>query len=163
MDDQLFLDISRRQYQAFFAMFRQRLETCPSQLWDERGDEPPFWQQAYHTLFYTDFYLSDAPSTFQRPAFDPGNLSDLSLLPEQALTPPQVLEYLDSVAAKFEALAGRLANDGLAGPNPFHWTGPTVAHRLSYNLRHAQHHLGWMDSFIHRRGGEPMKWICSSD
>lgn len=163
MDDKLFIDVCRRQYHAFFAMFRQRLQTCPAQAWDERGADPPFWQQAYHTLFYADFYLGDAPGAFRMPAFGAEGLDDMAVSPGRSLTPQQLLEYLDSVAEKLEAALGRLSGGGLDGENHFPWTGPTVAHRLVYNLRHAQHHLGWMDSYVHRRGGEPNDWICSSD
>ena len=163
MDDSLYVDVCRRQYRAFFAMFRQRLEACPDQAWDERGDEPPFWQQAYHALFYSDRYLSDTPAAFQAPAFDTAKFHDLAVTPERPLTREQLLAYLDTVAAKCEALLDRLATGGLDADNPFPWTGPTVAHRPVYNLRHAQHHLGWMDSFVSRRGGLSAPWVCSAD
>jgi hypothetical protein len=139
------------------------LRGCPEQAWDERGEEPPFWQQAYHTLFYSDFYLSDEPRAFKAPAFLVGRMHDMDVTLEQPVAREQVLEYLEAVAAKLDAALDRLAGGGLEAQNAFPWTGPTVAHRLVYNLRHAQHHLGWMDSYASRRGGEAMEWVCSLD
>jgi len=163
MDDSLFIDVCRRQYQAFFAMFRQRLQACPTEAWDVRGADPPVWQQAYHTLFYTDFYLSDTPGSFRLPACGAEGLDDMAIIPERSLALQPLLEYADEVARKLDDLLGRLAGGGLDAENAFPWTGPTVSHRLVYNLRHAQHHLGWMDSYVHRLGAAPSDWICSAD
>jgi hypothetical protein len=46
-------------------MLRSALDACPYELWDERADGTPFWHLAYHTFFYTDFYLSDDANAFR--------------------------------------------------------------------------------------------------
>jgi hypothetical protein len=35
-------------------------------------------------------------------------------------------------------------------PNIMPWSGPTLADRLVYNLRHAQHHIGRLHSILGR-------------
>jgi hypothetical protein len=57
MKDSLFLDACRMNYDAIFVMLDEIIKLCPDDLWNVRTDEPPFWQQLYHTIFYTDFYI----------------------------------------------------------------------------------------------------------
>ena len=49
MKDSLFLEVCEKNYSAIFQMLRRAVELCPAELWDQRTNEPPFWQQAYHT------------------------------------------------------------------------------------------------------------------
>jgi hypothetical protein len=163
VDDRFFLDVCRRQYAAFYAMFRQRVLQCPAGYWSVCGGEPPFWQQVYHTLWWSDFYLSESPQAFRQPSFMGENVQDLALAPEAAPSREQLLAYLDAVVAKGAALMECLEAGGLDAQNPFYWTGPTVGHRLFYNLRHAQHHLGWLDSYLHRASAPPMGWLCDQE
>ena len=160
MTGELFADICRRQYGALFAMLRLLMEACPEALWDKRGNEPPFWQQAYHTLRAVDFYLSASPDQFKKPPFEDGQANNLSKRPEMVLPKEALSQYLESVEARFQRFLGDSATESLQGPNPFRWTGPTIGHRLVYNLRHAQHHLGWMASILRRGEAKPPAWIC---
>ncbi|MCX7015394.1 MAG: DinB family protein [Candidatus Sumerlaeota bacterium] len=160
MTDELFLDICRRQYGAMFAMLRHAMDACPEALWDKRAHEPPFWQQAYHTLWAVDFYLSPAPGQFQKPSLENQQANRLDKQPDFALAKEALTGYLESVEARFHRFLSDAGPGRLEGSNPFQWTGPTLAHRLLYSLRHAQHHLGWMASILRRAGIEPPKWIA---
>jgi len=162
LDDRLFLDVCARQYTALFEMVRGLLEACPDSLWHRAEGEAPFWQQAYHTLFYCDLYLSDSPQAFAPHLVGRGQAQDLGPSPDFALSRDELIGYLEAVRAKLAARLERLDPGGLEGENPFEWTGPTAAHNLVYNLRHAQHHCGWMASILRRNGAAPPKWICTA-
>lgn len=162
MDDQLFLDVCTRQYKALFDMIRGLLKMCPDALWDRREQEAPFWQQAYHILWWSDLYLSEAPQAFTPPVMGAGQAQDLDKQPDPALSREQLMGYLKVVRAKFRARIRQLGSGGLDSENPFPWTGPTVAHHLVYNLRHAQHHCGWMASILRRNGAKPPRWVCTA-
>jgi hypothetical protein len=159
--DELFIDICRRQYGACFDMLRDLIERCPEEVWNKQEEGVPFWQQVYHTLTAVDFYLSESPDASRKWISDDGQADELDKASSVVLSREKMIEYLDFVAKKFEEFVKDLEAGGLDASNPFPWAGPTVAHRMFYNLRHAQHHLGWMASMLRRNGVEPADWICS--
>ena len=55
---------TKSQYHAALTMLRQAIEACPPELWTDASYVNPFWHVAYHTLFYTDFYLQPSESAF---------------------------------------------------------------------------------------------------
>jgi len=161
MKDSLFLDICRNDYRAVFQMLRRAMELCPDSLWDERTDEPAFWQQTYHTLWGIDFYLSDSPEMSRKASFVEGEATNLKHRPANASSRQQVQDYLEEVSKKCEVLLDKLASASLDGENTFPWTGPTLAHRLFYNIRHAQHHVGWLNSILSRKVGRAAEWVIT--
>lgn len=161
MEDQLFLDICRNDYGAVFEMVRKAVENCPEDLWDDRADEPPFWQQAYHTLFYTGFYLSDSPESSQAASFVEAEAANLKHTPTTTPSRKQIQDYLEQVSERCEAFLGKLDSAALSGKNTFPWTGPTLAYRMIYNIRHAQHHVGWLNSILSRKGAQPAEWVIT--
>jgi len=162
MENALFLDVCRKQYRAMFQMVREAVKACPDEVWDKRSKEPPFWQQAYHTLWAVDFYLGRSPDEYRLdPRFDL-SADSLGKRPAESASRELVLKYLDKVSRKCAKRLKELADADLGGSNPFPWTGPTPAHHLVYNLRHAQHHVGWMNSILRRKGAKPAQWICSA-
>jgi hypothetical protein len=162
MKDSLFLDICRNDYRAVFQMVRRAIELCPDSLWNERTDEPPFWQQAYHTIWAVDFYLTDSPENSRTPAFVEGEATDLDHIPATTPSRQQILEYLEQTGEKCDSVLSSLTIEQLEGKNNFPWTGPTLAHRLIYNIRHAQHHVGWLNSILSRKTGKAAEWIITA-
>ena len=55
----------KSQYHAALMTLRSAVVKCPKELWN--GGEYPakFWRVAYHTLFYTHFYLSTDEKAFR--------------------------------------------------------------------------------------------------
>ena len=163
MKDALFLDICRNDYRAVFQMLRRAIELCPEELWDEQADEPPFWQQAYHTLWAVDFYLSDSPGSSQKASFIEGEAANLKHRSANAPSRQQIQDYLEEVSRKCKTVLEGLTSDQLEGKNTFPWTGPTLAHRLIYNIRHAQHHVGWLNSVLSRKADRAAEWVITAD
>jgi hypothetical protein len=162
MKDSLFLDICRNDYRAVFQMVCRAIELCPDSLWNERTNEPPFWQQAYHTIWAVDFYLTDSPEKSRTPAFVEGEAANLDHIPAAIPSRQQILEYLEQVSGKCDAVLNSLTVEQLEGKNNFPWTGPTLAHRLIYNIRHAQHHVGWLNSILSRKTGKAAEWVITA-
>jgi hypothetical protein len=159
MKDSLFLDACRMNYDAIFKMLDEIISLCPDELWNVRTDEPPFWQQLYHTIFYTDFYISEAMWTFKKPTFADEKANDLKYVASEAPSPKQMQDYLEEAKRNCMSALEKMAPEQLEGENPFHWTGPTPAHRLIYNIRHAQHHIGWLNSMLARKTGKSAEWV----
>jgi AcrR family transcriptional regulator len=161
MKDSLFLDICRNDYGAVFQMVRRAIEICPEELWDQRTDEPPFWQQAYHTLWAVDFYLSDSPESSKKASFVEGEATNLDHVSATTPSRQQIQDYLEEVSKKREMVLDKLTRDQLEGSNAFPWTGPTLAHRMIYNIRHAQHHVGRLNSILSRKAGKAAEWVIA--
>ncbi len=162
MKDSLFLDICKNDYRAVFQMVHEAIDLCSDELWDKSSDEPAFWQQAYHTIMFIDFYLADSPKSFQKPTFVEDKAYDLKHKPSVSPSKQQMLAYLEQVMNRCDEILSSLTAEQLEGENPFHWTGPTSAHRLIYNIRHAQHHVGWLNSMLSRKTGKAAEWIITA-
>src|ERR1700710_1245945 len=108
-------------YQPALAMLDNCIDLCPDKLWADTRYSNPFWHVAYHTLFYTDFYLSDSPETFKPwtehlPTYNalgdvaPGGQKVVISL---VYSKPQVKSYL---SALIESLTDRINEAKLAEP-----------------------------------------------
>lgn len=163
MKNELFLEICRNEYKAVLQMMRRAIELCPEELWDVRTDEPPFWQQAFHTAFFIHFYLGEQPEDPRENPTIENEAANLDHIPSRILSREEINEYLDEVGEQCEAKLREITPEWLEGENKFHWTGPTPAHRLIYNVRHAQHHVGWMNSILARKAEKAADWVITSE
>src|SRR5262249_209209 len=64
LDQMTIQAILKSQYHASLAMLRDSIDACPVELWTDTSYVNQFWQVAYHTLFYTQFYLQPSESAF---------------------------------------------------------------------------------------------------
>lgn len=158
MDTTLFIQVCKDEYGALFTMLRRVIELCPPELWDLSDDEPPFWQQAYHALWATDWFFGQNREKFPSPDFAEDERYDLAKRWETPLAKADILVYLDSIEAKGMALFDTLSAPALAAANPFSWTGPVVGNLMIYNLRHCIQHVGWLESYLSRRGKIALGW-----
>ena len=140
-------------------MLRKEITMCSEDLWNKEIDEPPFWQQAYHTIYYLDFYLGDNPKKPPERFEIKENLNEKM---DIVLTKQELLDYLTEVEKKCDKVLKELTMEKLEGKNSYFWTGPTLAHRLIYNIRHSQHHIGRLNSILRRHMGDVSKWIITS-
>jgi hypothetical protein len=157
--------ILRTQFEAALAMLHDCVAKCPPDHWNGKIANYPFWQVAYHTLSFTDFYLSESEEAFQPRAFHPsrapGEPFDDEPVRPQGFTPDEILNYL--------ALCRQKAVDAVAAENSKSLQRPCGFRRRLfsrgelhiYNLRHVQHHAGQLSAYL-RRLGVDSRWIGSS-
>jgi hypothetical protein len=158
-----------RQFAAAIQMLRSALEACPDDLWDERAYGTPFWHLAYHTLFYTDFYLSDDANTFQarnfhveKAIFLPGEYEQFGgvvTTPEKAFTKSQLLDYADHCLRKSDETFKRLTDKRALERCGFPWYELNVGEFLMNNLRHIQHHTGQLIVLLRRHRRVGVDWL----
>lgn len=141
--------ILKSQYRAGLAMLREGVERCPDGLWYDTTPTNACWQIAYHTLFFTHFYLSPTDADFvpwsehqgrvQHPDGIAGPAdpeSDLPLLPEP-YSREQVLEYCRVCEEMIEGAVDRI--DIMSEESGFYWYPiPKLEHQI-VNIRHLQH------------------------
>jgi hypothetical protein len=53
------------QYEAGLSMLRQCIDACPPDRWEDKIAQGTFRWVTYHTLFFTDLYLTTSNEAFQ--------------------------------------------------------------------------------------------------
>jgi len=158
-----------RQFAAAIQMLRSAVEACPDDLWDERAYGTPFWQLAYHALFYTDFYLSDDANTFQAKDFHvdkanflPGDYQQYGgvvTTPGKIFTKAQLLDYADHCLRKSDETFKMLTDNRALERCGFPWYKLNVGEFLLNNLRHTQHHTGQLVVLLRRHANIGTDWL----
>lgn len=152
-------------------MVRSAVERFPQAHWTEPVAGNAFWQVAYHTLFYTHFYLhadADAHRTF--PGHQHGTQSHGALTPRHDPTstlPPlpqpydrtHLLAFADHLLDTCEARVAALDLDAVESGFPW-YPMSKLEHQL-VNLRHLQHHTGQLLERLRMASGEGVDWVGS--
>lgn len=155
MEDAL-KNIFWQQFGASIDMLANAIKACPETLWDTPQQ---FWYNAYHCIFYLDYYLSDPegfspPEPFGFSEFDPDGA-----LPERTYSKTELLDYLAICRKKCFDVIMEL-NDITAYK---HWTNDyrsyPMAEMLLYNMRHVQHHAAQLNLLLRQNGYEPPRWV----
>ena len=159
----IFSDAIHEQYGAAIAMLEKNLKRCPKTVWDDRSNDPPFWQVAYHAIYSLDRYLSETKEARESFEFTFGKdlLRNLNKTPEITLTSGQLLDYLTDIKGKAKYRFENLTIDELIQPSVFEWHGNSVLSSLLYNLRHLMLHIGALNLRLHRKGVKLDNWVSN--
>lgn len=158
------------QYEAALAMLRDAIASCPAEHWEKKVANNPARFVAFHTLCWTDMYLSRSQSAFESHALviEGRGLPFGQPLPAGKLPPgltqPRAIEYADFCIAKARAALAREIEADLAGDSGFGRPFSRAEMHI-YNIRHIQHHTGALAAHIRRLTPEfpeeGMDWIDS--
>ena len=159
----IFLDAISEQYGAAIAMLKKNLKMCPKEVWDDRSSGPPFWQVAYHVMWYLDWYLSDSKQAREsfKSKYGEELSQDLNKSPEITLTRTQLLDYLSDIKEKTKIRFEKVTSDELLQSSLFEWHGSSVLSSLLYNLRHLMLHIGALNLRLHNKGVKFENWVSS--
>ena len=148
------------QYGAAINMLESVINNCPEEIWDDRTSDPPFWQVAYHTMYFLDWYL--ARSKEERETFKSkynAAYRNLDTLPRDTINRDQLLPYLFDIKGKAKRRFETLTLDELNQPSIFEWHGTSVLSSLFYNIRHVMLHIGALNSRLLRKGVKLDNWV----
>jgi hypothetical protein len=161
--------ILKSQYNAGLAMLREAIERCSDDLWLSARQRNAFWQIAYHTLFFTHYYLQknhlgfhpwkEHQSANQNPDGipappEPG--STLPLIPEP-YTKAQVLAYWDVCNQAVDTAVDALdLHDHKSG---FPWYKISKLEHQVVNLRHLQHHAAQLADRLRSELDIGIRWV----
>ena len=162
-ESKIVLNAINEQYGAAIAMMKKNIKSCPKEVWDDRASGPPFWQVAYHVMWYLDWYLSDSKEAREsfKSKFGEELSQDLNKAPEIALTQTQLLDYLSDIKEKAKIRFENITIDELLQPSIFEWHGNSVLSSLIYNLRHLMLHIGALNLRLHSKGVKLENWVSS--
>ena len=145
------------QFGAAIDMLEESIQTCPRGVWEEKG---VFSFQAYHTLFFLDYYLSTDPVGFAPPS--EFSYSEFDEEPVIVIFPQEMLlKYLAACRQKAQTLILGL-DEQLASQrwiNESRTMDYSLFEILLYNLRHVQHHVGQLNLLLRQHIDHAPDWI----
>ncbi len=167
------LDVTKtliaQQFEAALCTLAACVDRCPDTMWDRPVGTLKFCQVAFHTLFYTDYYLQRVEDEFRRQAYHREHADvfrdyeELEPCEQQLLyDKPAIRDYLSYCRRKLaERLAAETA-ESLAAPCGFRRrTGMSQAELYIYNLRHVQHHAAQMSLRLRLDADVEIPWIAA--
>jgi hypothetical protein len=156
----------RNQMSAALATLNQCIQNCPDTEWQKSHNDAPFSQVLFHTLFYTDFYLSINEHEFRLQLFHKQNKTifrDYEELeykkPEQIYTKEEILVYLKFCYDKINKYFDKTEGNDLLEKSSI--KNMTFMELLIDNTRHIQHHAAQLGLRIQQVTGRKLKWVAS--
>ncbi len=159
-ESEIIANAFKEQYGAAIEMLEQVIKNCTDKIWDDRSSGPPFWQVAFHTMWYLDWYLGKSED--DRKKFKPGFKADLKNLdeaPKETLTRERLQAYLFEIREKCKQRLDQLTLEELTQPSVFEWHGNSIHSSLIYNIRHVMLHIGALNSRLLRKGIMLENWV----
>ena len=155
----------KSQYYASLEMMKQVIDKCPAGLWLDTSTPNPYWQVAYHALFYVHFYMQPAEADFIPWEKQRTNYHFLELSPEEAAELPEVLEpYTQDELLEYAALCQQYLDEivprlDFEGPSGFYWLPFNKLELQFYSLRHLQGHIGELSQRLVDHSRIEINWV----
>jgi uncharacterized damage-inducible protein DinB len=155
--DNALKEILWNQFGASIDMLENAIRRCPSELWDT---DKKFWYNAYHCLFFLDYYLTLRTEEFAPPS--PFSLSEFEdIMPERVYSKDELLSYLQFCRQKCQRLIEDITEETAKG----HWVNTSktmnypIIEILIYNLRHVQHHAAQLNLILRQEINDAPEWV----
>lgn len=157
------------QYEAALTMLKLRVEACPDEYWETPVGEGTIRQDAYHVLFWTNYYLLDSEDAFVPNEYIERGGDEFQPTISEGLTKTDTLAFIDFT---HQHIIDSLRNTSEASIQEICF--PTVFRRKPftrlelhlYNMRHLQHHTAQMSLAIRKVSdanglGLKLPWVGS--
>ncbi|HMG16706.1 MAG TPA: DinB family protein [Saprospiraceae bacterium] len=149
------------QFGAAIDMLENAIQACPIELWVTKS---MFWYNAYHCIFYLDYYLTDGSDSFMPPA--PFTLSEFD---PSGLLPPEV--YTKEVLLNYLSFCRNKCHDKLANMTPESYEerfintyrNYSVLEIILYNMRHVQHHAAQLNLLLRQGIDSAPAWVSRTN
>jgi hypothetical protein len=158
------------QFGAALSTLRECVTQCPAEHWQGNVGDYPFWQVGYHTLFYTDLYLSRDEKSFEAPGFCREDYHFFGHRPWPPYEPvvadvpydkDVILGYVETCRRTASTAIAAETPESLAGPSGFWWYEICRAEFYLNNIRHIQHHAAQMSLYLRKTAGIAIDWVAS--
>lgn len=158
------------QYGAAFKALEKIINICPDEFWEDLTNGPELYKIIYHTLFFTDLYLSSTKDESEdfNPKFSHAEdfrSSKENFHPkewERSLSKNEIMSYLKDLKVKGRKRIEDLTIEQLVTNSLFNWHGSSLLSSLLYNLRHIMLHIGALQVRLRIYGVEERFWVSQS-
>ncbi|MEJ1240290.1 DinB family protein [Chryseolinea sp. T2] len=163
----LFKESLWQQFGAGINMLRNAITMWPDEKWEHPRK---FFDMAYHTLFFLDYYLTNPPEGFNPPlpftllSEMPQDRID-DIMPDRVYTKQEMLDYADACRKKCYAVIDGLTEENIQA----RWIEPDGSRNLlmiemvMLNMRHVQHHAAQMNMMLRNEIGDAPGWISRAN
>jgi hypothetical protein len=139
------------QFEASLCMLHDCIRKCPREHWDAKVAKYPLWHVAYHTLCFTDLYLSPARESFTFRAIHPNGWSEFDdEYPSRRFEKPELADYLACCREKAIHTIEGETEQSLQGPSGFDRLKFSRLELHLYNIRHVQHHAAQLAAALRK-------------
>jgi hypothetical protein len=145
------------QFGASLDMLENTITFCPDEHWDT---ELNFWYAAYHCIFWTDYYLTAEPSSFEPPKpFSFSEFDPTGIMPDRTYSKEELLDYLEYCQKKAHLLISELTIEKLNDRWINDYKNFSILEILMYNLRHIQHHTAQLNLLLRQTIDSAPGWV----
>ena len=150
-------EILARQIKPSFRMIEKVINACPKSIWAQKNIDPPIWQQVYHILYGLDYWFSATKESFEAPKFRNEVNSVLGEDSDGFIDQEEIMDYKRYVAEKVELFISGMNDEALSGASKLYekWTNLDV---ILEQMRHFQHHLGYLNRVLLKCKISPIEW-----
>jgi hypothetical protein len=138
-------------------MLENAVAACPDSLWN---DKSLFWYNAYHTIFFLDYYLSEDADKFKPP--EPFTLSEFNPngeMAERVYNKEELITYIKFCREKCRKLISTLSEENIEKRFINQYMNYSRLEIILDNIRHVQHHTGQLNLLIRISGNVPPDWV----
>jgi len=149
-----------KQFGASIEMLENAIVLCTDELWNSENN---FWYNAYHCLFFLDYYLSLEPDEFSPPS--PFTLSELDpsgVMPDRVYSKEELLSYLHFNKKKCHDLIAGLTDEIANRRWRNAYRNYSVLEILLYNMRHVQHHAAQLNLILRQETDNAPAWVSQT-
>lgn len=149
-----------KQFGAAIDMLENAIVLCQMEHWDT---DRKFWYNAFHCLFFLDYYLTMEPTTFSPPP--PFTLSEFGdEMPGSVYSKQELLHYLQFNRDKCHTLISGLTEEKLCDRwiNVSRTMNYSVLEILLYNMRHVQHHAAQLNVHLRQLSDDAPGWVSGA-
>ena len=142
-------------------MLENALILCPDELWNT---EAQFWYNAYHCLFYLDYYLTLEPDKFAPPSpFTLSEFDPAGAMPDQVYSKAVLLAYLQANRKKCHDLIESMTTEIAYKRSVNGYKNYSVIEILLYNMRHVQHHAAQLNLLLRQGINNAPSWVAQTE
>lgn len=156
------------QYAAALCTLGTCINKCPEDAWNSKVGNGPFQWVVFHTLFFTDYYLSGNEQTFRNQQFHREHLEHFGDHIElQNVEPVMVFDrqfiekYLQHCREQATKIIDTETNESLEAPCGFDRKMFSRAELHVSNIRHIQHHAAHLSLRLRLDHGIEIPWFGS--
>lgn len=161
-----FKQLITSQFEASLCTLAHCVELCPDASWNALVARFPFCQVAFHTLFFTDYYMGPNAESFTQQPFHIANsalFGDYEQMqdcePVSLYDKPQIRTYLEFCRGKVVETITAETEETLSAPAQFVRRNFSRAELHVYNMRHVQHHAAQLILRLRLDAGVDIPWI----
>ena len=149
-----------KEFGAAIDMLENAVAACPESRWK---DNSKFWYNAYHVIFFLDYYLTEEEEKFHPPA--PFTLSEFNAegeMPERVYDKSELITYIRYCREKCRKLISELTDENMQKRFINKYRNYSRLEIIIYNMRHVQHQAGQLNLLLRQNGNEPPDWVSQT-